>query len=173
MLLYRLLNRVGPDDAPLASFAPFGPLALRMGLGIVFLAHAYAKAFIFTFAGTTAFFAAHGFPGWTVMPVFLAEALGGLALILGFRARLAALGLLAVILGALKPHLANGWSFTAPGGGWEYPAFLAVALLAQALLGPGAYALAFRGRSRPPQRGLTTAAVPGESRRMAFGRQSG
>jgi putative oxidoreductase len=31
--------------------------------------------------------------------------------------------------------------FTAPKGGWEYPAFLSVAAFAQALLGDGAYAL--------------------------------
>lgn len=31
--------------------------------------------------------------------------------------------------------------FSAPGGGWEYPAFLIVASLAQALIGDGAYAL--------------------------------
>ena len=31
--------------------------------------------------------------------------------------------------------------FSAPGGGWEFPAFWAVALVAQALMGPGAFAL--------------------------------
>lgn len=131
-----------------ARWTPFGPVVLRAGLGVVFLAHAYAKAFIFTFAGTRAFFAAHGFPGWTVMPVFLAEALGGLTLLLGFQVRLASLGLLVVMMGALKPHLANGWSFMAPGGGWEYPAFIVAALSAQVLLGAGAAALRlpFEGR---------------------------
>ena len=38
-------------------------------LGAVFLAHAGAKAFIFTFAGTAQYFEAHGFPGWTAWPV--------------------------------------------------------------------------------------------------------
>jgi putative oxidoreductase len=32
--------------------------------------------------------------------------------------------------------------FTAPNGGWEYPAFLAFAAAAHALIGDGAYALA-------------------------------
>lgn len=123
------------------SRSAFGPLVLRIGLGVIFLAHAYAKAFIFTFAGTQAFFESHGFPSWTAAPVFLAEALGGLALLLGFQTRLASAGLLVVMLGALKPHLANGWSFMAPGGGWEYPAFIGVALVAQLLLGAGALAL--------------------------------
>jgi putative oxidoreductase len=46
-----------------------------------------------------------------------------------------------VLLGALSVHLGNGWVFSAEGGGWEYPAFLAVASVVQALLGDGAYAL--------------------------------
>ena len=36
----------------------------------------------------------------------------------------------------------NGFAYNAPkGGGWEYPGFWAVALLVQALLGDGAFAL--------------------------------
>jgi putative oxidoreductase len=45
------------------------------------------------------------------------------------------------MLGALKPHLANGWQFTAAGGGWEYVAFLIVALGSLALAGGGAYSV--------------------------------
>jgi putative oxidoreductase len=118
-----------------------GPLALRVALGLVFLAHAYAKAAIFTFAGSEQFFIANGFPGWTVYPVFAAEFAGGLALVAGFRVRWVAALLVPVMLGALKPHLGNGWAFTAPGGGWEYPAFLLTALGVQWAIGPGAFAL--------------------------------
>ncbi|NUP07593.1 MAG: DoxX family protein [Polyangiaceae bacterium] len=135
------IESLSPSAALTASAAPLAPLALRIGLGTVFLAHAYAKAAIFTFPGTEAFFQAFGFPGWTVYPVFLAELLGGIALLLGYRTRATALALVVVMLGALKPHVANGWMFTAPGGGWEYVAFIIVALVAQALAGSGAYAL--------------------------------
>jgi putative oxidoreductase len=38
-------------------------------------------------------------------------------------------------------HAPNGWVFSAPNGGWEYPVFLALAALVQALLGDGALAL--------------------------------
>ena len=120
--------------------AAFGPLLLRVALGSVFVAHAYAKAVVYTFAGSMQFFEANGFPGFTVYPVFAIELLGGLALIAGFRTRWAALALVPVMLGALKPHLAAGWMFTSPGGGWEYVAFLLVALVAQFFLGGGAYA---------------------------------
>jgi hypothetical protein len=36
---------------------------------------------------------------------------------------------------------ANGWVSTAPGYGWEYPAFLIAASVVLALLGDGAYTL--------------------------------
>jgi putative oxidoreductase len=42
-------------------------------------------------------------------------------------------------------HAANGWVFTAPNGGWEYPAFLLAASVVQILLGDGAYALSRSG----------------------------
>ncbi|RJS21953.1 hypothetical protein DRW03_16650 [Corallococcus sp. H22C18031201] len=114
---------------------------LRWALGAVFLAHAYAKLFLFTLPGTAQFFEAHGFPGWTAYPVFMVELLGGLALLTGFRSRWVSLGLIPVMLGALKPHLGNGWMFSSAGGGWEYVAFLIAALAAQALLGSGLYSL--------------------------------
>lgn len=127
-------------DSLLARHASLGPLALRLGLGVVFLAHAHAKAFVFTFPGTERFFASVGFPAWMAYPVFAVELAGGLALLAGLQVRVASLALFAVMLGALRPHLGNGWMFTAAGGGWEYVAFLLVALAAQALLGPGALA---------------------------------
>jgi putative oxidoreductase len=128
-------------DQFLAQRRDLAPTILRVALGAIFLAHAFAKAFLFTFSGTAAFFAAHGFPGWTVYPVFAAELLGGVALLLGYRVRAVALALVPVMLGALVPHASNGWMFTNTGGGWEYVAFILSALLAQSLLGSGAYAL--------------------------------
>jgi putative oxidoreductase len=51
------------------------------------------------------------------------------------------IALLPVLLGALFVHWGSGWVFSSPNGGWEYPAFLAVAAVVQALLGPGKFAL--------------------------------
>jgi putative oxidoreductase len=123
------------------SRASLAPTLLRWGLGTVFLAHVYGKLTIFTIPGTVAFFETHGFPGWTVYPVIALELLGGIGLLLGFQTRLVALALLPVMAGALVPHLGNGWMFTNTGGGWEYVAFLIVALSAQALLGGGALSI--------------------------------
>jgi hypothetical protein len=40
----------------------------------------------------------------------------------------------------------HGWLFTAENGGWEYPVFLAGAVVVQSLLGDGAYALGLGSR---------------------------
>ncbi len=49
--------------------------------------------------------------------------------------------LIPVLIGALLVHVPDGWLFTAANGGWEYPAFLMVASVVQALIGAGAYAV--------------------------------
>ncbi len=107
----------------------------------MFIAHAYLKVAVFTIAGFQGFLANVGFPPALAWPIILAEIVGGLALIAGFYSRLAAVALLPVLLGALSVHAGNGWLFTAPNGGWEYPAFLAIAAVAQALIGDGAFAM--------------------------------
>jgi putative oxidoreductase len=122
--------------------APFAALLLRVTLGGVFLAHAALKLFVFTPAGTAKFFASVGVPGELAYLTIAAEILGGVALIVGFRTRIVALALTPILLGAIVlVHGSAGFFFNNPNGGWEYPAFWIVALVAQALLGDGAYAL--------------------------------
>ena len=83
-----------------------------------------------------------GLPPALAYATMTVEVVGALALILGLWARLAALVLIPVLLGAIVTvHGANGFFFNNAGGGWEFPAFWAVALFAQALLGDGALAL--------------------------------
>jgi putative oxidoreductase len=117
-------------------------LVNRLALGTMFLAHGLLKVFVFTLPGTVGFFESIGFPGWTAYLVTLAEIAGGAALILGIRTRWVAAALLPVLLGALYVHLGNGWVFSAPNGGWEYPAFLVASSVVQFLLGDGRFALA-------------------------------
>lgn len=71
----------------------------------------------------------------------MTEAIGGTALLLGVQARLAALALVPVALGATWVHFGAGWLFSNEGGGFEYPLLLAVATPAQALLGAGTLAV--------------------------------
>lgn len=120
---------------------------LRLSLGVMFIAHGLLKVLVFTLPGTVQFFASAGFPGWSAYPVVGLEIVGGALLVLGIGVRWVSLALIPVLLGALSVHLGNGWVFSAPNGGWEYPAFLAVAAVVQALLGAGAYAVKLPARS--------------------------
>ena len=119
----------------------YGALVLRLGLGAMFVAHGLLKLLVFTLPGTAAFFAQVGFPGWTAYVVTFAEIGGGLLLLAGVAVRAVSIALVPVLLGATFVHFGYGWVFSNPNGGWEYPAFLTVAAIAQALLGPGAFAL--------------------------------
>ena len=122
--------------------APYAALVLRVTLGALFLAHAGLKLFVFTPAGTAKFFGSLGFPPELAYLIMTVEVLSGVALILGVWTRYAALAGIPILLGAIfTVHGAAGFFFTNPKGGWEFPAFWAIALVAQALLGDGAYAL--------------------------------
>ena len=121
--------------------APYGAFTLRAALGIMFIAHAYLKIAVFTVPGFAGFLGQVGFPGFLAWPIILAELIGGLAILTGFYARIVSVALLPVLLGALLVHAPNGWVFNAPNGGWEYPAFLALAAVAHTLIGDGAFAV--------------------------------
>lgn len=121
--------------------APYAALILRVSLGVLMLAHGLLlKVFTFGVAGTVGFFESIGYPGFFAYLVILGEIGGGLALILGVWTRAIAVLLLPIVLGATLQHWGNGWLFSAENGGWEFPAFLTVTLVVQALLGDGAYA---------------------------------
>ena len=122
--------------------APYAAALLRIVLGGLFFAHAGLKLFVFTPAGTAQFFAGLGLPGALAYLVIAAEILGGAALIIGVYARLAALALIPILLGAIATvHGPAGFFFSNPNGGWEFPALWIVGLGSVALLGEGAFAL--------------------------------
>jgi putative oxidoreductase len=122
--------------------APYAALLLRVSLGVLLLAHGLLlKVFTFTVPGTVGYFQSLGFPGVFAYLVIAGEILGGIALILGVWTRAVSLLALPILIGATLQHIGNGWMFASPKGGWEFPAFWTVALVVQALLGDGAYAL--------------------------------
>jgi len=134
------MNQSLSHPAPPAA-ADYGPTLLRLSLGVMWIAHASLKLFVFTLPGTVKYFDSVGFPGFLAYPVFGAEVLGGLALIFGIYARQVALALIPVMAGAAWVHLPNGWSHTSTGGGWEYPVFLIVTSVILWLIGDGALTL--------------------------------
>jgi putative oxidoreductase len=125
------------------ALAPLATALLRIALGSMFLAHSVGlKLLTYGLPGTAAFFESLGLPGWSAYAVFATEVAGGTMLVLGIQARWVALALLPILLGAVWAHSGNGRVFTSPGGGWEYPAYLSLLAVAQAMLGDGAFALA-------------------------------
>ncbi|MEZ5840456.1 MAG: DoxX family protein [Hyphomicrobiales bacterium] len=122
--------------------APYAALVLRLTLGAVLIAHGLLKVFVFTIPGTVGFFGSLGLPAIFAYLTILGEIGGGLLLVAGVATRWISLAVLPILIGATVVHSGNGWLFTAEGGGWEYPAFLALAAAVQALLGDGAFALA-------------------------------
>ena len=121
--------------------APYAALLLRVALGAMFVAHGLLKALVFTLPGTAQFFESVGFPGFLAYVVVPFEVIAGALLILGLGTRIVALVCALELVGVASVHFGNGWLFTSPNGGWEYPVFLIVVAVAQALLGDGAYAL--------------------------------
>ncbi len=127
--------------------AELGAALLRVTLGGLFLVHAAMKVFVFTPAGTAKFFMSLGLPGPLAYLTIALEIVGGLALIAGIGIRILPLILAAELVGTIVTvHGHAGFFFNNPNGGWEYPAFWAVALVVQSLIGPGAYALRLPAR---------------------------
>ena len=124
----------------------WGLLALRVALGLVFVGHGAQKAFG-SFGGP-GFAAASGFIGsmgfrparlWTGVAVG-GELLAGALLVLGLLVPLASTLVIATMaVAVLKVHGPKG--FFVQNGGYEYNVILAIAALALAATGPGAYSL--------------------------------
>jgi putative oxidoreductase len=116
-------------------------IPLRLGLGIMFMAHGLQKAFgLFGGSGIQGFaqmLSGMGFSPavfWAYVVAYV-ELLGGLFLIIGFLTRISALLLLITMLVAvIKLHLANGFFMTA--GGFEYN-FVIIAMCISLLLSGG------------------------------------
>jgi putative oxidoreductase len=122
--------------------APYGALLLRLCLGVMFAAHALLKWRVFTPPVEVELFRSLGLPGWLLYVTITVELVGAAALIFGIYPRFVALLLVPEMIGTIVTvHGKNGWEFTNKGGGWEYPAFWAAALLVLFLLGDGAWAL--------------------------------
>ncbi len=130
----------------LSKWAPWGLAVLRLALGVTFIMHGQQKLFVYGFDGVEKSFAGLGIPlpGVAAIVVSLVEFLGGIALVLGFFTRYAALLLAATMAVAmLHVHLSAG--FFLPKG-CEFTMNLLAALIAILLAGPGAAALDGRKR---------------------------
>jgi putative oxidoreductase len=118
-----------------------GLLILRLLIGATLAAHGAQKLFGwfggYGIAGTGGYFDSIGFrPGKPhALLAGLGEAVGGLALGLGFLTPIAAAILLSTMLVAITVHLDKG--FFAQAGGYELPLIIAGVVVAVAFAGPG------------------------------------
>ncbi|WP_425038690.1 DoxX family protein [Primorskyibacter sp. S187A] len=119
----------------------YGAFLIRVTLGVVLLAHGLLKVLVFTIPGTIGYFESLGLPAMAAYLVIFGELAGGTALILGLYARFVAALSLPILIGSVWVHAANGWLFSAPNGGWEFPLVLVAMALAVTLQGGGAFAL--------------------------------
>jgi putative oxidoreductase len=126
------------SQAQLSETATF---LLRVALGLMFLSHSLIlKLMDYTLPVTADSFVYLGLPAWFSYVVFALEVAGGTMLVLGIQARWAALVLAPILFGAAWAHWDNGWLFSSPHGGWEYPVYLGLLAVAQFMLGDGRYA---------------------------------
>jgi putative oxidoreductase len=112
----------------------FAPLFLRLGLGIIFIYHGYGKVFGEEAAFGTAW--NPKFPLIIQVLVSWGEFLAGIGILLGILVELAALGIIAIMIGAIvMVHGKNGFSMM--NGGFEYNFVLITMALALIATGPG------------------------------------
>lgn len=135
---------------PPGTFA-IGAALLRVSMGALFLGHVGVRLTVITWPAAMQFFQSLGLSWFMAYAVTIAETCVGVLLIIGWRVRIAALVGAVVLIGAtVLVHGANGFLFTNEGGGWEYPAFWALALISQSLLGAGSWSIAVAGDKREP-----------------------
>jgi putative oxidoreductase len=150
------LGEPKPIIPPLASFyshtRDLAWLLVRLTAGGMLLVHGIGKVRAVAEKGleaTVKAFAAGALARRGIEPsvplayaVFAIETIGAVLIMLGLFTRLAAAAAaiqFAVI--TFLAHWANGFGFSSPGGGWEYPLFWGLILFAIALRGGGPYSL--------------------------------
>lgn len=138
----------------LATDAGYGPLALRVPVGIIFAAHGAQKLFGwfggYGLEGTGQFFGSVGLnPGYLMaLLAGSVEFFGGLALVLGLLVRPAAAALAgAMLIAIFAVHVGKG--FFISNGGYEYALALFAASLSLLFSGGGRYAVDATLAARP------------------------
>lgn len=123
------------------TYPEYGAFFLRISLGVMWISHAGLKWFTFTIPGFAGWLGSIGFSPIFAWPVFLAELIGGILILLGFYGRYVSVALIPIMAVAMYTHIDNGWVHVSEGGGWEYPMFLIMASASHALNGDGKFSI--------------------------------
>ncbi len=118
----------------------FGLLVLRIGLGVIFVAHGIGK--IQSMGATAGYFETIGFGSFMAHLVAYVELVGGIALLLGVFTRLAA-GILASVMAVVLLYVKMNAPITGMGGN-ELELALFVSSVALAFMGGGHFSLGMR-----------------------------
>jgi putative oxidoreductase len=138
-------------DLVFGTYPSWSHLVVRLGLGVIFFAHGAQKVFGWFGGGglkaTIAGFRQMNIPPAATVLAACVECFGGLAVLIGFLTRPAALGLIVVMLVAItKVHARHGFFlnwYVTPGKGHGYEFNLALIAMALSLVigGAGAWSI--------------------------------
>src|SRR2546430_988069 len=122
----------------LHHFSDWGLLALRLGVGTVFLVHGNQKRAMWKMQPSAQMPAGL----LSLLRVLsIAEPLGGLATLVGLLTQAAAAGFILVMLGAIRLKVQQLHKGFTGEGGWEFELLLLVGAIALLFLGAGKFAL--------------------------------
>ncbi|HEV8584245.1 MAG TPA: DoxX family protein [Methylomirabilota bacterium] len=127
-------------DAVLAAYPSWSHLVVRLALGVIFFAHGSQKVLGWFggpgLSGTIKFMGGLGVPRAAAVTAAFIELLGGCAMIVGFLARPAAVGIIVIMLVAIaQVHGKNGFFLQGKTGpGYEFN-FALIAMALSILIG--------------------------------------
>ena len=120
-------------------------LGIRLAVGVIFLVHGLGKM---ANPGLAGFLGSLGIPAEMVVPITLAETIGGILLIIGVLNRISASVLSIIMLGAIF-HVKKAENFTGAQGAYEFDLILLAANLTIITMGPGRISIAHIAKKIP------------------------
>lgn len=130
----------------LATTAPVGAFLLRLILVFYWAIHWWFKVGFHGMAATVSFFESLGLPYWLAWFDISYEVLIVALLLLGALFRFACLSSLPILIASMIIYGKNGFYF--PTGGIELPIFWALVQASLVLIGPGAFSVPVRIKTR-------------------------
>ncbi|MBT7706240.1 DoxX family protein [archaeon] len=105
------------NEKKISKYAPNFYLVFRVLIGLMFAIHGAQKFGLIGDGAISGFAGAFGFPVWLAAIVALIELVGGIAILIGFKTRIAAfLGAIVVLVAYLMAHFPTNLNIIGNGG---------------------------------------------------------